>query len=269
MHAMAQLEQYNVELEQFTYVASHDLQEPLRSVSSCVQLLEKRYLGKLDARADGFIRHAAAACMHMREMLDGLLALSRVNTAGGQSMKTDTNEIVRQVTESMAHEIRSSDAHIDFGTLPVVQGYPHMLVNLFQNLIANALKFNRSTSPEILIRAERENDFWIFSVSDNGIGIDPQHCDRIFRLFQRLHPQDEYLGNGLGLAICKRIVEHHGGKIWVESALGHGSTFFFSLPAIIPKTSLLLKGAEHPALLAPTLFPSNHPRKDQMAGSTA
>lgn len=230
----AELSRSNTELEQFAYVASHDLQEPLRSVSSCMQLLEKRYAGKLDARADEFISHAVAACQRMRNLIDGLLTLSRVNAAAGQLVPTDTADVLDQVHANLAHAIKTGGARLSHDALPVIHANPQMLVHLFQNLISNALKFSGGRPAVVHVRAKRENGHWLFSVSDQGIGIEEQHFERIFLLFQRLHTRDESAGTGLGLAICQKIVEHHGGKIWVESTLGKGSTFFFTLPAVEP-----------------------------------
>jgi two-component system, chemotaxis family, sensor kinase Cph1 len=228
----AELSRSNTELEQFAYVASHDLQEPLRSVSSCMQLLEKRYVGKLDERADEFISHAVAACQRMRNLIDGLLTLSRVHAAAGELVTTDSAEVLNQVYANLSHAIKTSGAKLDHEALPVVSANPHMLVHLFQNLISNALKFRGDRPAVVHVRAHRDNDHWLFSVSDQGIGIEKQHFERIFHLFQRLHTRDEYAGTGLGLAICQKIVEHHGGEIWVESTPGQGSTFFFTLPAV-------------------------------------
>lgn len=232
--ANAELRRSNSELEQFAYVASHDLQEPLRAVSSCMQLLEKKYVGQLDDRAQEFIHHAVDACHRMRTLIDGLLALSRVQSVIGHLEPTDTSHILEKARANLTHSIESSRARIEHGELPVVCAHPQMLVNLFQNLISNALKFHGEKPPVVHVEARRDNGFWIFSVRDEGIGIDPAHFDRIFQLFQRLHTRDEYPGTGLGLAICQKIVHHHGGRIWVESTPGHGSTFFFTLPALQP-----------------------------------
>lgn len=228
----AELSRSNTELEQFAYVASHDLQEPLRSVSSCMQLLEKRYVGKLDERADEFISHAVAACQRMRNLIDGLLTLSRVHAGAGNLVPTDSAEVLNQVYANLSHAIKTSGAKLDYEALPVVSANPHMLVHLFQNLISNALKFRGDRPAVVHVRAHRDDDHWLFSVCDQGIGIENQHFERIFHLFQRLHTRDEYAGTGLGLAICQKIVEHHGGEIWVESTPGQGSTFFFTLPAV-------------------------------------
>lgn len=236
---LAELERSNAELQQFAYVASHDLQEPLRSMSGCMQLLEKRYLGKIDARADEYINHAVAACQRMRNLIDGLLTLSRVNSSAGSLAPTYTADILDQVIANLSHAIERSKANIRFDALPVVCGHPQMLIHLFQNLISNAIKFRGGAAPEVFIGADYEDGRWLFSIRDRGIGIDSDHHERIFKLFQRLHTQDEYEGTGLGLAICKRIVEHHGGEIWVESTLGDGATFFFTLPSVNDKNLLL------------------------------
>jgi len=230
--ANAELSRSNTELEQFAYVASHDLQEPLRSVSSCLQLLEKHYIGKIDDRANEFIHHAVSACQRMRDLIDGLLTLSRVHATADPLAPTDTDEIFKQACSNLEHAIQSCGARIDHEPLPVVCAHPQMLMHLFQNLISNALKFSTGQSPVVHVGAQRNGNDWVFSVSDDGIGIEKHHFDRIFQLFQRLHTREEYTGTGLGLAICQKIVAQHGGKIWVESSPGKGSTFFFTLPAV-------------------------------------
>jgi light-regulated signal transduction histidine kinase (bacteriophytochrome) len=197
-----------------------------------MQLLEKRYLGKLDERADEFIRHGVEACRRMRNLIDGLLSLSRVQMASDNHVPTDTQEILDQVRANLAHSIEESGAQIGHEPLPVVFANPQMLVHLFQNLISNALKFSGGRKPVVHVSAQREEKRWLFSVSDQGIGIEKDYFDRIFHLFQRLHTREEYSGTGLGLAICLKIVERHGGEIWVESTIGVGSTFFFTLPAV-------------------------------------
>lgn len=227
----AELSRSNLELEQFAYVASHDLQEPLRAVSSCMQLLEKHYSGNLDDRAHEFIRHAVEACRRMRDLIDGLLTLSRVQAAVGQLAPTDTAEVMKEAFTNLAHTIETSEAQIDYECLPVVCAHRQMLLHLFQNLLSNALKFSGGRPPRVKVSSERKGDFWEFSVRDEGIGIDKAHFERIFQLFQRLHDRDEYPGTGLGLAICQKIIAHHGGRIWIESVLGKGSTFHFTLPA--------------------------------------
>lgn len=226
------LERSNRDLQQFAYVASHDLQEPLRMVSSYVQLLARRYKGKLDPDADDFIGYAADGAARMRRMIQDLLAFSRVGTRGNPPSRTDAMEVFRQVVADLEVAVKESGARVTHDPLPAVEADPTQLSQLFQNLIANAIKFRREVSPEIHVSAQRENGFWVFSVRDNGIGFDPGYADRIFTIFQRLHTREEYPGTGIGLAICKKIVERHGGAIRVESEPGNGSTFYFTLPAV-------------------------------------
>ena len=227
----AELSRSNLELEQFAYVASHDLQEPLRAVSSCMQLLEKHHAPGLDDRAREFIRHAVGACRRMRDLIEGLLTLSRVEAAAGHLVPTDTNEVFGQACTNLSHAIETSESRIDHTHLPLVCAHPQMLLHLFQNLLGNAIKFSGGKPPRVHVSARRKGDFWEFSVRDEGIGIAEEHFERIFQLFQRLHDRDDYPGTGLGLAICRKIVAHHGGGIRVESAMGKGTTFHFTLPA--------------------------------------
>jgi signal transduction histidine kinase len=226
-----ELERSNKDLQQFAYVASHDLQEPLRMVSSYVQLLQRRYQGKLDADADDFIGFAVDGATRMQHLIQGLLSYSRINTHGNPPSPTDVAEVLEQVTTNLRLAIGQSNARITHESLPVVKADATQLVQLFQNLIANAIKFCSALPPQIHITAERKDPHWTFSLKDNGIGLDPQFGDRIFTIFQRLHSRQDYPGTGIGLAICKRIVERHGGSIWVTSAPGEGSTFRFTLPA--------------------------------------
>lgn len=226
-----EMERSNKDLQQFAYVASHDLQEPLRMVSSYVQLLQRRYQGRLDADADDFIGFAVDGATRMQRLIQGLLSYSRINTHGNPPSLTDVGEVLGQVITNLRLAIDQSNARITHESLPVVEADATQLVQLFQNLIANAIKFCSALSPQILISAEKQDPYWIFSVRDNGIGLDPEFADRIFTIFQRLHSRQDYPGTGIGLAICKRIVERHGGSIWVKSAPGEGSTFYFTLPA--------------------------------------
>ncbi|WP_372682024.1 ATP-binding protein [Desulfosarcina sp.] len=225
------LERSNRDLQQFAYVASHDLQEPLRMVSSYVKLLERRYKGKLDADADDFIGFAVDGAARMQRMIQDLLSYSRVETLGRPPSWTDTREVFRQVVANLRVAMEESGARITHDPLPVVEADPTQLSQLFQNLIANAIKFRREIRPVIHMAAVREDRFWAFSVQDNGIGFDTAFADRIFTIFQRLHTRKDYPGTGIGLAICKKIVERHGGSIRVESEPGLGSTFYFTLPA--------------------------------------
>jgi hypothetical protein len=228
----AELERSNQELEQFAYVASHDLQEPLRMVTSYLELLEERYRGQLGDDADDFIHFAVDGAMRMRELIRGLLAYSRVGTHGQPFELTDCQTVVDLVLDNLQVAIRDSDAIVTHDPLPVVLADPTQMTQLLQNLIGNALKFRGERQPEIHIGAQRQAGEWLFSVQDNGIGIEPQHTERIFVIFQRLYNRGAYPGAGIGLAICKRIVERHGGRIWVESEPGKGSTFTFTIPAL-------------------------------------
>jgi light-regulated signal transduction histidine kinase (bacteriophytochrome) len=213
-------------------VASHDLQEPLRMVASYTQLLARRYRGKLDEDADEFIGFAVDGAQRMQELINDLLTYSRVGTRALELQAVDTTRVVDQVVGDLAAAIEDTHASITHTELPRIQGDPTQLRQLFQNLIANAVKFHRpDASPRVHISARAEDGAWQFTVSDNGIGIEPQYLDRIFVLFQRLHTRAEYPGTGIGLAICRKIVERHGGTMHVTSAPGAGTTFTFTLPA--------------------------------------
>ena len=220
----------NAELEQFAYVASHDLQEPLRMVASYVQLLARRYQGRLDADADVFITFAVQGANRMREMIHDLLAYSRVGTQGKAFEPVDTGALFDQVIANFELTVAETKAVVTRNGLPTVAGDAVQLGQVFQNLLSNALKFHAHEPPRVHVSSERAGDMWLLTVQDHGIGIDPAYSGRIFALFQRLHTAEEYPGTGIGLAICKKIVERHGGRIWVESALGKGATFHFTLP---------------------------------------
>ena len=225
----------NADLEQFAYVASHDLQEPLRMVASYTQLLARRYQGKLDADADAFIGFAVEGATRMQRLIQDLLAYSRVGTRGGEFVATDCNALVDQVVADLAATIiEDSGASVTRGDLPCVVADPSQLGQVFQNLIVNAIKYHGDEPPRVHIAAERQESAWLLTVRDNGIGIDPQYHQRIFVIFQRLHSRADYPGTGIGLAICRKVVERHGGRIWVESELGRGAAFCFTLPAIKP-----------------------------------
>ena len=220
----------NQELEQFAYVASHDLQEPLRMVANYTQLLAKRYQGKLDAKADIFIEHAVDGATRMQTLIKDLLSLSRVGSRGAEFAPTDVNNVVQQALANLQIAIAESDAHIDCGPLPTLMADSVQLVQLFQNLIGNAIKYRTSRPPEVRVTASMRDGDWLFEIADNGIGFDPKQTDRIFMIFQRLHTRQEFSGTGIGLAVCKKIVERHGGKIWADSKPGEGSTFSFTIP---------------------------------------
>ena len=225
-----ELARSNAELEQFAYVASHDLQEPLRMVSTYVQLLAQQYHGKLDAEADDCIGFALDGARRMQQMISDLLAYSRIGTHGTEFAPTACDVVVRHSLANLRVAIEESGATITCQPLPVVMADESQMLQLFQNLIANALKFRGEDPPRVSISARQEEGYWHFSVQDNGIGIDPAVAEHIFVIFRRLHSRREYPGSGIGLALCKRSVEFHGGRIWVESELGKGATFHFTIP---------------------------------------
>jgi signal transduction histidine kinase len=219
----------NTELEQLAYVASHDLQEPLRMVASYLQLLEKKYQGQLDADAHEYIEFAVDGAKRMQSLINDLLTYSRVGAAASVLRPTECTAVVDTVLRSLRVAISESGAQVDHGQLPVVMGDEEQLVQLFQNLIANAIKFRSRPGPRIVVSAEAENGCWRFAVQDDGIGIAKEYFERIFVMFQRLHSRSAYPGTGIGLAICRKIVERHGGRIWVESEPGQGTVFKFTL----------------------------------------
>jgi PAS domain S-box-containing protein len=229
-----ELARSNAELQQFAYVASHDLQEPLRMVASYTQLLRKRYKGKLDQDADEFIGYAEDGAKRMQRLIRELLEYSRVGSETKPFEKTDCEMVLQHVMSNLTASIHEHHAEVAHDALPCIQAIPTLLTQVFQNLIANALKFQGDSKPKIHVRAKPLPDGWEFSVKDNGIGILPDQLDRIFLIFQRLHSREEYPGTGIGLAICKRIVEQHGGTIWVESEQGKGSTFYFTIKTPVP-----------------------------------
>jgi PAS domain S-box-containing protein len=227
---MDDLARSNSELERFAYVASHDLQEPLRMVTSYLQLLERRYKDKLDRDALEFINYAVDGSNRMKTLINDLLSYSRVGTRGKEFALTDCEEILGRVLDNLQVSLEENCATVTHDPLPKLMADDVQLESLFQNLIGNAVKFHGKQPPRIHVGVKKDEKDWVFSVSDNGIGIDPQYFERIFIIFQRLHNREEYPGTGIGLAISKRIVERHGGRIWIESQPEKGSTFFFTLP---------------------------------------
>jgi signal transduction histidine kinase len=226
------LERSNAELEQFAYIASHDLQEPLRKVASFCQLLERRYKGKLDERADQYIAFAVDGAKRMQILINDLLAFSRVGRIVRESVEVSCNAVLDQALANLADAIERTGASVEADELPTVSAEVPLLTAVFQNLISNALKFRGEEPPKVRITARRDGGFWEFSVADNGIGIDPEYAERIFVIFQRLHNKADYPGTGIGLAMCRKIVEYHGGTIWLDTSVESGSRFCFTLPVI-------------------------------------
>jgi PAS domain S-box-containing protein len=228
----AELTRSNEELEQFAYVVSHDLQAPLRTITGFIGLLQKRYKGRLDADADEFLGYIVGGADSMRSLIRDLLAYSRAGrSAAGEIPVTDSGAVVAEVLERLKAAISEKKAEVVVGSLPAVRADPLMLGQVFQNLIDNGLKFRKERTPRIEVNAVRDGAAWHFTISDNGIGIPEAQQARLFRVFQRLHTQEEYPGTGVGLAICKKVIERHGGRIWLESQPGKGTRFHFTLPA--------------------------------------
>jgi signal transduction histidine kinase len=230
--SIAELARSNADLQQFAYVASHDLKEPLRMVASYTQLLARRYKGKLDSDADEFIRYAVDGANRMQWLINDLLAYSRVTVQDKVFEAVDCNSVLEEVLSDLRVAVEESRAVVIRDPLPTVMADRVQLGQLFQNLIGNAIKFHGKEAPQVYVSAERRPTEWLFSVRDNGVGLDPEYAERIFVIFQRLHNREEYPGTGIGLAICKKIVERHGGRIWVVSQTGQGATFHFTLPII-------------------------------------
>jgi signal transduction histidine kinase len=228
-----EIDRSNKELQKFADIVSHDLHEPLRTVSSFIDLLARRYKGNLDEKADRYIAFALEGIDRMSKMISGLAAYSKIGTHTREFTMVDLEEILKQVKAGLNKSIEESNAEINHDPLPQIDGDETLLVQLFQNLIGNAIKFRKKdVPPRVHISSELKEKEWLFGVHDNGFGISPEFHDRIFVIFQRLHTREEFAGTGLGLSVCKKIVERHGGRIWVESQPGEGSTFYFTLPAI-------------------------------------
>jgi signal transduction histidine kinase len=227
-----ELQRSNAELEQFAYVASHDLQEPLRKVASFCQMLERRYAEQLDDRAREYIAFAVDGAKRMQDLINDLLAFSRVGRIGAAQREVPLGAVLDGVQRDLGAAIEETGAHVEVGELPTVHGDPTLLAVVFRNLIGNAIKFRGEEPPRVVVSAQRDGGMWDFTVSDNGIGIEPEYAERIFVIFQRLHTRQAYEGTGIGLALCRKIVEHHGGRIWlVAPGNGAGATFRFTLPS--------------------------------------
>ncbi|MBB5956884.1 signal transduction histidine kinase [Saccharothrix tamanrassetensis] len=232
LNDVEELRRSNSELEQFAYVASHDLQEPLRKVASFCQLLERRYSGQLDDRGEQYLRFAVDGAKRMQVLINDLLAFSRVGRLTREHVLVDLDETVEQVLDSYSEAIERTGATVEVAELPTVRGEASLLGGVFGNLISNALKFHGEDPPLVKVGVERTGESWTFTISDNGIGIEPEYAERIFVIFQRLHHKDDYPGTGIGLAMCRKIIEYHGGTIWLETGQDVGTTFKFTLPAV-------------------------------------
>jgi PAS domain S-box-containing protein len=220
----------NKELERFANIASHDLQAPLRTMTSFIELLARRYKGKLDTQADEFIEYIVKDALRMQALIESLLELTRVDTACGMLIETDSASALRAALDNLRSAIDSSGAIITSNDMPVLVADVSQLTQIFQNLIDNGIKFRRNEKPHINISARREGAAWLFAVADNGIGVEPQYVDDVLQMTRKLVLRDKYPGSGVGLSICKKIVERHGGRIWMESIFGKGSTFYFTIP---------------------------------------
>jgi two-component system, chemotaxis family, sensor kinase Cph1 len=225
-----ELAKSNADLKQFTYVTSHDLREPLRMITSFLQLLERRYKDQLDQDANEFIAYAVDGAKRLDSMIKDLLEYSRVANKKIQFTDVDLEQVLQQITSNLNILINENKTSLSYDQLPIIRGDKNQMILLFQNLISNAIKYRLDEAPQIHISSKKDEDNFIFAVKDNGMGIDPQHLERIFTIFQRLHNHDEYEGSGIGLSIAQRIVHQHGGEIWAESEPGKGSTFYFTIP---------------------------------------
>jgi len=230
------LQRSNSELEQFAYVASHDLQEPLRKVASFCQLLQRRYGGQLDEKADQYIEYAVDGAKRMQLLINDLLAFSRVGRVQQQRVPIAAGDLLAQAQANLGTVIRKTRARVDATDLPTVLAEPILLTAVFQNLLSNAIKFHGEQAPHVTVSARRDGEFWLFSFADNGIGIESDYAERIFVIFQRLHDKATYPGTGIGLAMSRKIIEYHGGRIWLDTTLSSGSRFLFTLPAVPDET---------------------------------
>jgi signal transduction histidine kinase len=226
----AELQRSNAELEQFAYVASHDLQEPLRKVASFSQLLQRRYAGQLDARADQYIEYAVDGAKRMQALINDLLAYSRVGRSDREPALVSSDAALTQARANLAEQIEETGATVETGHLPLVLAELPLLIAVFQNLLSNSLKFSGGKPPRIVVTVRREEPFWLFSFSDHGMGIDPEYAERIFVLFQRLNERSAYPGTGIGLAMSRKIIEYFGGRIWLDTTCTEGARFLFTLP---------------------------------------
>ena len=225
-----ELQRSNAELEQFAYVASHDLQEPLRKVASFTQLLQRRYAGKLDARADQYIEFAVDGAKRMQALINDLLAYRRVGRSGREPALVSSDAALTQARANLAEQIEQTGATLETGHLPLVLAELPLLIAVFQNLLSNALKFSGGKPPRVVITVRRDEPFWLFSFSDSGIGIEPEYAERIFVIFQRLNERSAYAGTGIGLAMTRKIIEYFGGRIWLDTTFTGGTRFYFTLP---------------------------------------
>ena len=225
-----ELQRSNAELEQFAYVASHDLQEPLRKVASFTQLLQRRYAGKLDARADQYIEFAVDGAKRMQALINDLLTYSRVGRSGREPALVSSDAALTQARANLAEQIEQTGATLETGHLPLVLAELPLLIAVFQNLLSNALKFSGGKPPRVVITVRRDEPFWLFSFSDSGIGIEPEYAERIFVIFQRLNERSAYAGTGIGLAMTRKIIEYFGGRIWLDTTVTKGTRFCFTLP---------------------------------------
>jgi signal transduction histidine kinase len=258
----AELQRSNSELEQFAYIASHDLQEPLRKVASFSQLLQRRYAGKLDARADQYIEFAVDGAKRMQALINDLLSYSRVGRSDREPALVSSDAALTQARANLAEQIEETGATIETGHLPLVLAEMPLLIAVFQNLLSNALKFSGGKPPRVVVTVRRDEPFWLFSFSDNGIGIEPEYAERIFVIFQRLHERTAYAGTGIGLAMTRKIIENFGGRIWLDTTFTGGTRFCFTLP--MPQETMTPELLEPFETLEPALAPEElEDRRDE------